>query len=155
MRPPKDACCLGGAEGLLDLPPSGQGPPEPHCAQARIVRATREHKARVTRSMMSNRTRMQDKYCSDCYDFQPIQSQYKGGALRPRHLFCGFLCYGFAQVEYRGSHHNTCVWTSSSSPFGHHVPSPFGQCTLARSCNSHVSLCSNVLISKLLSRSLL
>ena len=28
--------------------------------------------------MMSNHTDMQDKYCGDCYDIHPIQSQYKG-----------------------------------------------------------------------------
>ena len=27
---------------------------------------------------MSNHTDMQDKYCGDCYDIHPIQSQYKG-----------------------------------------------------------------------------
>ena len=48
---------------------------------------------------MSNHTDMQDKYCGDCYDIHPIQSQYtkeaavgrhhkRGGvALWPRHLF--------------------------------------------------------------------
>ena len=32
--------------------------------------------------MMSNHTDMQDKYCGDCYDIHPIQSQYKGNHKR-------------------------------------------------------------------------
>ena len=32
--------------------------------------------------MMSNHTDMQDKYCGDCYDIDPIQSQYKGNHKR-------------------------------------------------------------------------
>ena len=31
---------------------------------------------------MSNHTDMQDKYCGDCYDIHPIQSQYKGNHKR-------------------------------------------------------------------------
>ena len=47
---------------------------------------------------MSDHTEMQDKYCGDCYDIHPIQSQYTNVAavgLRPRHLSRGFLCIGF------------------------------------------------------------
>ena len=32
----------------------------------------------ITRTMISNHTDMQDKYCAHCYDILPIQSQYKG-----------------------------------------------------------------------------
>ena len=35
---------------------------------------------------MSNHADMQVKYCGDCYDVHPIQSQYKGGGLRPHQI---------------------------------------------------------------------
>ena len=115
------------------------------CAQTRIAHSARDHEVLMARNMMSNHTDMQDKYCGDCYDINPIQSQYKGEhkrggaaegratsfvvAAKGRHL-----CSGFEKGEYRSSHHNTCLacrcdWTSCSSPLGHHVSSPFGQCT--------------------------
>ena len=53
-----------------------QGPPGPPYAQARIVRTAMEHEALMARNMMSKHTDMQDKYCGDCYDIHPIQSQY-------------------------------------------------------------------------------
>ena len=47
-----------------------------------MARAAREHEALMARNMMSNHTDMQDKYCGDCYDIHPIQSQYKGNHKR-------------------------------------------------------------------------
>ena len=41
-----------------------------------IGQTAREHEALMPRNMMSNHTDMQDKYCGDCYDIHPIQSQY-------------------------------------------------------------------------------
>ena len=43
----------------------------------------------MARNMMSNHTDVQDKYCGHCYDFHPVQSQYKenykrGGAAKGR-----------------------------------------------------------------------
>ena len=67
---------LGGAEGRPDHPPWGQCTQDPPCAQARIARTAREHEVLMARNMMSNHTDMQDKYCGDCYDIDPIQSQY-------------------------------------------------------------------------------
>ena len=46
-----------------------------------IARTARKHEALMARNMMSNHTDMQDKYCGDCYDIHPIQSQYKGNHL--------------------------------------------------------------------------
>ena len=106
-RPPNPPASLGGPKAPPDPPPGGQGPPDPPCAQARIARTAREHEARLARNMISNHTDMYDNYCADCYDIHPIQSQYTkvaavgrhhkrgAAALRPRHLFCGFLCLGF------------------------------------------------------------
>ena len=37
----------------------------------------------------------------------PPQKRWRG--LRPRHLFCGFLCIGFEYGKYRSGHHNTCL----------------------------------------------
>ena len=45
----------------------------------------REHEALMARNMMSNHTDMQDKYCGDCYDTHPIQSQYTKVAAVGRH----------------------------------------------------------------------
>ena len=39
----------------------------------------------MARNMMSNHTDMQDKYCGDCYDIHPIQSQYTKEAAVGRH----------------------------------------------------------------------
>ena len=69
---------------------------------------------------MSIHTDMQDEHYGDCYDIHLIQSQYKGGGrwrppqkrwrgLRPRHLFCGFLCCGFEYHQHTSNHHNTCL----------------------------------------------
>ena len=57
------------------------GGPNSPCAQSRMARTAREHEALMARSMMSHMFRptitdMQDKYCGDCYDIYPIQSQY-------------------------------------------------------------------------------
>ena len=54
----------------------------------------------------SRLTETHSKYCAECYDIYSIRSHYKGGGrwpppqkmwrgLRPRHLFCGFLCSGY------------------------------------------------------------
>ena len=64
---------LGGAKALPDPPPGGQGPPDPPCAQARMVRTAREHEFLMARNMMSNHTDMQDKYCGPSNDINPIQ----------------------------------------------------------------------------------
>ena len=96
----------------------------------------------------SSLTETQNKYCVECYDIYSIHSHYKGGGrwpppqkrcrgLRPRHLFCGFLCIGFEVGECRCCDHNTCLacrcdWTSCSVPLRLHVPSPFVPCALAR-----------------------
>ena len=76
----------GGAKAPPDPPPGGQGPPDPACVQARMAQTAREYEVRMARKMMSNHTDMQEKYCGDCYDIHPIQSQYtkvdhkRGGA---------------------------------------------------------------------------
>ena len=36
----------------------------------------------MARNTMSNHTDMQDKYCGNCYEILPIQSQYKGNHKR-------------------------------------------------------------------------
>ena len=41
-----------------------------------------EYDLLMARSMLSNHTDMQDKYCGDCYDIHPIQSQHKGNYKR-------------------------------------------------------------------------
>ena len=82
----------GGTKAPPDPPPRGQGPPDPPCAQARMVRTAREHEVIMARNMMSNHTDMQDKYCGHSNDTNPIQSQYKGnhrrgGAAVPRRSY--------------------------------------------------------------------
>ena len=44
---------------------------------------------------MSNHTDMQDKYCGDCYDIHPIQSQYTKAAC-DRHHKRGDAAFGRA-----------------------------------------------------------
>ena len=46
--------------------------------------------------MMSNHTDMQDKYCGDCYDIHPIQSQYTKEAAVGRHHKRGGAAFGRA-----------------------------------------------------------
>ena len=77
LRSSKPPCFPGRAVSPPDLPPGGQGPPHPLCAQARSDRTAREHEARLARNMMSNHTDMQDKYCGHRYDIHPIQSQLR------------------------------------------------------------------------------
>ena len=70
-KAPTEPSALG-AKAAPDLP----------CAQARMVRTAREHDVIMARNMMSNRTDMQDRYCGDCCDIHPTQSQYKGNHKR-------------------------------------------------------------------------
>ena len=61
-----------------------------------IARTAREHEALMARNMMSNHTDMQDKYCGDCYDIHPIQSQYTKVAACGRHHKRGDAAFGRA-----------------------------------------------------------
>ena len=65
---------------------------------------------------MSNHTDMQVKYCGDCCDIHPIQSQYKGNRKRGAAAAGG---------EYRSNHNSACPacrcdWTSCSLPLRLH-----------------------------------
>ena len=51
-------------------------------------------------------TDMQEKYCANCYDVYPIQTQYTKVAALGRDHKRGMVCL------------NMCGWTSCSSPFG-------------------------------------
>ena len=51
----------------------------------RIARTAMEHAAQMARNMLSNHTDMKDKYCGDCYDIHPIQSQHTKVAFCGRH----------------------------------------------------------------------
>ena len=112
---------------------NGQSSPARH--KTRIARIAREHEALMARNMMSNHADMQDKYCGDCYDTHPIQSQYVKEAAVGRLFFCGFLCIALGVIG--RIHANTCLacgcdWSACSSPSRLHPFSPFGQCALAR-----------------------
>ena len=61
-----------------------------------ITRTARKHEALMARNMMSNHTDMQDKYCGDCYDIHPIQSQYTKVAACGRHHKRGDAAFGRA-----------------------------------------------------------
>ena len=50
----------------------------------------------MERNMMSNHTDLQDKYCGDCYDIHPIQSQYTKVAACGRHHKKGDAAFGRA-----------------------------------------------------------
>ena len=50
----------------------------------------------MARNMMSNHTDMQDKYCGNCYDIHPIQSQYTKVAACGRHHKRGDEAFGRA-----------------------------------------------------------
>ena len=89
------------------LPWAGRRPPPtlrlggkviqtPPCAQARMARTAREHEVLMARNTMSNHTDMQDKYCGNCYDIHPIQSQYTKVAAVGRHHKRGGAAFGRA-----------------------------------------------------------
>ena len=65
-------------------------------AQARIARMAREPEALMARNMMSDHTDMQDKYCGDCCDIHPIQSQYTKVAAFDCHYKRGGAAFGRA-----------------------------------------------------------
>ena len=80
----------------------------------------------MARNMMSNHTDMQDKYCGDCYDIHPIQSQYtklaasgrhhkRGGAAEGRHL-CIFALNRSNIIAV------TAILVLHVGVSGHHVP---------------------------------
>ena len=46
----------GGAKAPPDPPPGGPGPPDPPCAQARMVRLTRDHEVIMKLNMVFNHT---------------------------------------------------------------------------------------------------
>ena len=88
-----------------------KGGPNPPCAQARMARTAREHKALMARNMMSHHTcsHRPSPTCKTSIVVTatiftlfkanirrwrpPPQKRWRG--LRPRYLFCGFLCIGF------------------------------------------------------------
>ena len=56
--------------------PWGPTPLDTLCAQAHKVRTAREHEVIMVQIMMFTNTDMRDKYCSLCYEIDPIQSKY-------------------------------------------------------------------------------
>ena len=86
------------------LPWSGRKPSQIPCAKGKaprtlllhIARTAREHEAQVARKILSHHTDMQDKYCGECYDIHPIQSQLSKVAAVGRHHKRGGAALGCA-----------------------------------------------------------
>ena len=86
----------GGSEAPPDIPPRGQGVPDPLCAQARSDRTAREHEVLIAWNVMSNHIDMQEKYCGHSNVIHPIQSQYTKIAAVGRNHKIGGAAFGRA-----------------------------------------------------------
>ena len=100
---------------------------------------------------MSNHTDMQDKYCGDCYDIHPIQSQYTKVAACGRHHKRGDAAFGrltsFVVSFVLALNRVNIVAVTTTlvlhvGVIGHHVPRHLGFMFLLRSGNARDYICS-------------